>query len=287
MSDFYIDPERIQDGSLSADKLKSGSITADKISDGTITAGKLAVGSVISGLSYDSAIHSFMITPNKGSATDLALPLATTTTDGLMSAADKTTIASMGMYVSLDGGTTTTQLDEKQLGQPVLNLNGSGISIALQENEDTGNDEYMFSVAEATSSKAGLMSASDKQKVDGLNGYRLVSSTEDIPSVTVLSTDKVILVVDASMTGIVVTYWDSDGNKGSYAGHDVYIIASKEASGNIGTTATSVTFSHIAVLTPGIPISSISASAIHIVYTDCAAFVEPFNCVENTNGGFS
>ena len=179
--------------------LGPSSVTTDKIADGAVTAEKIADGVI-------PDVSGFITTETadgKYAAKTHTHADATTDTAGFMSAADKTKLDGLSNYV-LTPSEYLAEHKEKPSATELI------VSIPSFIDSDTNQiyNGVEITLPSASSSEAGLMSAADKTKLDGLSD----SSTEpsvDIVRTTTHSTsytkDTLEIVTDTS--GKVTEMW--------------------------------------------------------------------------------
>jgi len=117
----------------------------------------------------DNTTSTFTVTNGKDGENATTTEVATTTTDGLMSAEDKKKL----MYHINDDSVETTYLDigidDWSAGVHMTQSNGSNV-VDIYGDEVTVNGEEIATTAVATATTDGLMSWEDKVKLDGMTG---------------------------------------------------------------------------------------------------------------------
>lgn len=115
-------------------------------------------------------------------------------------AEDKKKVTNLGSYVSNATGATA---------------DANAVAITLEKKDPTTGtaDSSAITIDKATTSKAGVMSAADKTKLDGLSNYDDSTITQDI---TNLKTNK-LETVEVTGTGNVITTATKNGTKIAFA----------------------------------------------------------------------
>lgn len=115
-------------------------------------------------------------------------------------AEDKKKVTNLGSYVSNATGATA---------------DANAVAITLEKKDPTTGtaDSSAITIDKATTSKAGVMSAADKTKLDGLNNYDDSTITQDI---TNLKANK-LETVEVTGTGNVITAATKNGTKIAFA----------------------------------------------------------------------
>lgn len=115
-------------------------------------------------------------------------------------AEDKKKVTNLGSYVSNATGATA---------------DANAVAITLEKKDPTTGtaDSSAITIDKATTSKAGVMSAADKTKLDGLSNYNDSTITQDI---TNLKANK-LETVEVTGTGNVITAATKNGTKIAFA----------------------------------------------------------------------
>lgn len=175
-------------------------------SSGTATWGTLADDDTT--YTFTGGTNSFTVTPSNGSPQTVnvtpSIGVATTSSNGLMSSSDKTKLNGLSNYTlpaATSGALGGVRIGYSETGQNYpVELNASNqmyVNVPWQNTTYTftgGTNSFTVtprngsaqtvnitpSINNATTSTAGLMSSSDKTKLDSLHNYTLPVATDDV-----------------------------------------------------------------------------------------------------------
>lgn len=224
----------------------------DKVNSGIPLAtasgnGGIKIGYTLNGKNYPIALDAdgkaYVNVP--WSDLDTKYEVATQTTNGLMSSTDKKKLDGLSNYILPTTNAST-------LGGVKVGYSNNGKNYKIQV-DDSGNafvnvpwTDTNTTYGEATTSTAGLMSASDKTKLNGLSNYSLPTSTASV------------------LGGIKVGYTTSGKN------YKVQLDGSGNAYVNVPWTDTNTTYSVATTSANGL-MSSSDKSKLDVVFASTTA----------------
>lgn len=201
----------------------AGSATLS-VSGSTITITTASGGSVTYTLSGSgtSSVYTITATPSSGTATSTTIPAATTSAAGVMTASDKTKLDSI--TAGAEPNRTYTTVTGKPTGNQTPAFGGTA-TVSQISQDSTGQitaTDRTIKIPDtvATTTTPGLMSASDKTKLDGVaTGATAVSVTQTLHSGTQIGS----ITVNGTQTKL---YAPSGGGGGGLTFDDIYPIGS-------------------------------------------------------------
>ena len=170
---------KIADGNVTTAKIASGAVTADKLGSSAVTTEKISTGAVTSDKLGSSAVTAVKI--SSGAVTTEKIADGNVTTAKLSSGAVTKAKLASEVTTELNNKSNTghthsisdvsglqTALDSKINTTYTLTKSGSTITLTGSDGKATSVTDSSTIYSTATQNSAGLMSAADKKKLDGL-----------------------------------------------------------------------------------------------------------------------